>query len=119
MRPRQRHRGFFDLDVLTGLILVAVLGAALVTALVARGRLSHRLAADRAAAAAAEAALVALQTTAAPVPPNVNLQPVAGVAAPPGKAWVRVAATVDGRARAIIGVVPANRLPAGGGGATP
>lgn len=106
------RRAFFIADVVTGMILIAMLSVALIGLVTREGRAMAALADQRDAARVAEAALSDLQAgrelpgTAVRVSPAVGGDPVAG------HAWVKVIATVRGRSASLVGLVPGPTPPA-------
>ena len=129
-RPNtRRSRGFFEIDVLIGLIIVAALTVALAAVLGRQHRAVQKLADARAAAAAAEAVLTDLQSgkpaTSFQGEPDVSVKirslpaeadaPPAEADAPPAGAWVEVAVTVRAGRATLVGLVPGSAArPAGG-----
>jgi len=108
-RAQRRSRGFFTVDVITGLILVAALAAALAVAAGRQRRAITRLADSRAALHFAERAIASLQTGAALPDPGADEKIVVESLtdeAPAGQRWVRVTATVRERSFDLVGLVP-------------
>ena len=108
-RAQRRSRGFFTVDVITGLILVAALAAALAVAAGQQRRAVTRLGDSRAAVHLAERAIASLQTG-TPIPDpsadeKVVVEPLTDEA-PAGQRWVRVTATVRERSFDLVGLVP-------------
>ena len=103
MRSTAR-RGFFVLDAVTGLLILAALAVALTAALVSHGRLGRRLADTRAAVRLAERALIdpALDP---PAGTSVRFRRIGG--GPDDLIWVEAAATVDGRTAELAGLLSA------------
>ncbi len=116
MRSR---RGWVLLEVLMGMIIVSILGAILGGGAAMHQRGLKHLADTRAASRLAESALLSMQSgqtphaasPGAPGPAVRELSP-ADVA---GMSWVEVRATVHGRAASLVGLVPRNAIPPGGG----
>lgn len=110
--PPDRRRGIVMLDVLVGLALVSALAATLILLASRQRRVSVGLADVRAAGRAAEAALADLQAGRPPTPgPGEAVEVVRAAtggadAAPAGRAWVTVKATMNGRTASLTGLVP-------------
>ena len=119
-----RRAGIMIADAVTGLLIISVLAASMTVALQRHERGSRRVADERAATWAAEAALARMQAGGAPAeagdgpdeaagtndppPPRVVVEPAEGGAAMVGHAWVRVRAEVNGRQSSLVGLVPAD-----------
>jgi hypothetical protein len=133
---RHSRRGFFEIEILGGLVLVAALAFALTAVLGRQHRAALKLADTRAAAQTAEAVLTDLQAGRAVRLPGrdaealvdvhpANESPEAGagngvaIGAPaagvPGK-WVEVVISIRGGRATLVGLVPSNAtLPPAGG----
>jgi type II secretory pathway pseudopilin PulG len=112
MRPRH---GWVFLDVLMGMIIVAILGAILGAAASMNDRAQHHLQDTQAAMRKAESALLTMQSHQKPPVGNSglsfkNLPDPTNI---PGMTWIEVRATVNTRSAGLIGLVPQNTIPAG------
>lgn len=105
----RRHRGFFLIDALIGLLLIGVLATLLAVTADRTSRAQRRLADDRAATRAAERVLVSLQAGTPLQPPGddtkILVQRLDTETA--DRVWVRVTATVAGRPATLYGLVAA------------
>ena len=104
----RRRRGIMVTDAVVALTIIAVLSTALVVAINRGHRATARLAAQRGATWAAEAALTQLQAGQSPNMDGIEIERLAVPKAPAGFGWVRVKAQHDGRTATLIGVVPAS-----------
>lgn len=84
----QARRGFMFIDVIAGLLIVCILGAAFTVSLIQFSKSRVRLAEQRQAARDLEAALVLAQTSRAPVPQHITVEQLSAV---DGKRWSRLA----------------------------
>ncbi len=100
------RRGWVFLDVLSGLVIVAILAGTLGAAVAARERALHHLADIRAAQRLAESALICLQSGEVAPAEGVAVRDLADAPANPQNKWVEVTATVNGRQAQIVGLVP-------------
>jgi type II secretory pathway pseudopilin PulG len=98
-------------DVITGLLILVVLTALFATALARQTRGAQRLAESRAAMRLAERTLTALQSgQPPPAPPAapadegsaIEIAPLGPADGAPGRAWVRVTVTRNGRTSATL-----------------
>jgi hypothetical protein len=103
---RARHRGWVFLDVLSGLVIVAILAGTLGAAVASRERALHHLADTRAAQRLAEATLISLQSGEAAPTDGIAVRDLADGSPSPQSKWVEVTATVNGRRAQIVGLVP-------------
>jgi type II secretory pathway pseudopilin PulG len=101
-----KRRGIMVIDAVVALGIIAALGTALVVAINQGHRASARLANQRGAVWAAEAALAQLQAGQPENPEGVEIEPLSDTTAPAGFTWVRVRAKHGGRTATLIGVVP-------------
>jgi hypothetical protein len=101
--------GWVFLDVLSGLLIVALLAATLGAAAAARERALHHLADTRAAMRAAESALISLQSGDTRPAEGVAIRRLPDVSPNPLSEWVQVRATVNGREAQLVGLVPKGR----------
>jgi type II secretory pathway pseudopilin PulG len=102
--------GFVLLDLITGLLFLAVLAAILFVGIQTRAKGAARLAESRAALRSAEAALGELQSGETKPPPRagveVRIDDDPETSAPIGYKWVRITATCAGKTAELRGVVP-------------
>jgi type II secretory pathway pseudopilin PulG len=114
-----RHsRGWVFLDVVMAIMIVAILAAILGFAAASHQRGLKHLADSRSATRLAESALISMQSGQSPsIPANSNLAFHELPVSPefPGKVWIEVDAAVNGRQASLVGLVPRNSLPHGGG----
>ena len=111
------RRGFFELDVVAGLAILAALTLALAAVLGRQHRASEKLADTRAAVQVAEAALADLRAGKAvrPAPDEDTGVELSEEGAAGADRWVRVTVTVRGGRASLAGLVPkAGRAPTGG-----
>jgi type II secretory pathway pseudopilin PulG len=101
----KRSRGWVFIDVLTALMIVAILAAILGAAAASRQRAMQHLADSRSAQRAAEAAIISLQSG-HPAGDGVVVHELSTVSPIDGKIWVQVEATVNHRQAEIVGLVP-------------
>jgi len=101
----RRDRGWVFIDVLNGLIIVAILAAILGAAATARQRAMKRLSDSREAQRVAEAAIISMQAG-QPAGNGVVVRPLSTESPVEGKLWVQVEATVNHRQGEIVGLVP-------------
>jgi len=114
----RRSRGWVFLEVLMAIVIVAILTAILGLAVVSHQRGLKHLADSRSATRLAESALISLQSGQSPsIPAGSNLAVHELPVSPdiPGNVWIEVDATVNGRQASLVGLVPRNSLPRGGG----
>ena len=126
-RAKLNQRGWIFMDVLTAMMIVAILAGLLGAAVAAQDRALHHLADSRAAMRLAESTLISLQAgdTVAPAPGNgnpgesrgggfangpsagnVTIRQLSTDSSAAGMVWVQVQATVNGRHAALVGLVP-------------
>jgi type II secretory pathway pseudopilin PulG len=120
-----RRRGWVFLDVVMGIMIVAILAAILGFAAATHQRGLKHLADSRSATRLAESALISMQSGQSPsIPANVEGKPSTSnlafhelPASPdvPGNVWIELDAAVNGRQASLVGLVPRNSLPHGGG----
>lgn len=113
MHMHARHRGFLIMDVIGGLLILSVLVAVLATAVFQQQKAVRRLDDSLAAVAIAERALADLQTGQAPQAEDpqstvIQVHPIKGVQAPPGRVWVRVAVSYRTGGTELTGIAPAS-----------
>jgi type II secretory pathway pseudopilin PulG len=103
-----RRRAFFTIDALIGLLIVAVLAAALGVALARQRRALTRFEDARSAIHLAERTLIELQNrrTLTRGRAEVAVRNLDDTAAPDGYAWIEITASVGGRDAVILGLVP-------------
>jgi type II secretory pathway pseudopilin PulG len=105
----RKHGGWFLIDALVAIGVIALLTTALATSMTKQRRAEDRLAASRESIRLAEQALVALQARqSAPVPPEgttLDIAP-ADASAPAGWRWVTVRVTREGRTITLTGLAP-------------
>jgi type II secretory pathway pseudopilin PulG len=109
---RKRH-GWVLLDVLMGMIIVALLAAILGAAAAMNQRSLQHLADSRAATLEAESALLSLQSHQKPTLGNggqSSCKKLSDFPKTPNMTWIEVRATVNARTATIIGLVPQNAL---------
>ena len=115
MRP---SRGWVFLDVLMGILIVAILAAILGLAAASHQRGLKHLADSGSATRLAESALISMQCGQSPsIPANCKLA-VRQLSVPsefPGRIWIEVDAAVNGRHASLVGLVPQNLVPRDGG----
>jgi type II secretory pathway pseudopilin PulG len=117
-RVTRAHRGWVFLDVLMAITIVAILTAILGLAVASHRRGLKHLADSRSATRLAESALISMQSGQSPsIPANSNLAFHELPVSPdlPGDVWIEVEASVNGRPASLVGLVPRNSLPHGGG----
>ena len=100
-----RHRGWVFLDVLSGLVIVAILAGTLGAAVASRERALHHLADVRAAQRLAESALISLQSGQTAPAEGISIRDLPDASPNLQSKWVQVTATVNGRQAQIIGLV--------------
>ena len=122
MRTQRTHRdrrGFMLMDVIVGLIVVAVLTVTLGVAVTKQRRASDRLGDSRESARLAEQTLTALQTAvpppAAPEGATVSVRRDEATKAPDGCMWAVVTVTQNGRSVDLCGIVRKGADAASGG----
>ena len=107
--PMRKRGGWFLIDALVAIGVIALLTAALATTMTKQRRAEDRLAASRESVRLAEQALVSLQARQpAPQPPegtSLDIAPADAVA-PAGWRWVTVRVTRDGRTITLTGLAP-------------
>jgi len=121
----RRSRGWVFLEVLMAIMIVAILVAILGLAVASHQRGLKHLADSRSATRLAESALISLQSGQSPsIPADAEGKPSTSNLAfhelsvsPdfPGQVWIEVHAAVNGRQASLVGLVPRNSLPHGGG----
>lgn len=106
----RQPRGFFTTEAIIGMALLTIIGGALAVAITGQQRVDRRLADQHQALAAAEAALLSLQSH-QPIPagPEISVT-VTDLPCTSGH-WVRVTATLHKASADLVGLVP---QPAGG-----
>ncbi|MBC8109278.1 MAG: type II secretion system protein [Anaerolineae bacterium] len=107
---KQSRRGFLLIDMVIGLLLLAVMTTVLAVGVRSRQKGSAHLTDTRAALRSAEAALYELQAG-APAPTSrkdvaVRIIDQQSDTAPAGHRWVRVEATCNGRSASLYGLIP-------------
>lgn len=105
----RKRGGWFLIDALVAIGVIALLTTALATSMTKQRRAEDRLAASRESVRLAEQALVALQAKqSAPQPPEgTSLQVLpSDASAPAGWRWVTVRVTRDGRTITVTGLAP-------------
>jgi Tfp pilus assembly protein PilX len=105
-----RRRGFLELDILAGLVIVGALTLALAAVLGRQHRAVQKLADTRAATQLAESVLTELQAGRAQPKPGGEAD--VSVEVRPAGDWVEVDVTVRGARATLVG--PAPQAPAGG-----
>jgi len=111
---RARH-GWVFLDVLMGMIIVALLGAILGGGAAMHERARQHLQDTRTAMRQAESALLSMQSHQKPTLGNgeLSFQKLPDSPQVPGMTWIEVRATVHNRVASVIGLVPETTIPAG------
>jgi Tfp pilus assembly protein PilX len=114
MRAR---RGWVFIDVVMAMILVSLIAAMLGVAADWHQRALRHLADSRSATRLAESAILSMQSGETPSQSGdagVTISKLSDASDVPGKAWVRVEATVGNRRSSLVGLVPQN-VSSGGG----
>jgi type II secretory pathway pseudopilin PulG len=110
------RRGWVFLDVLVGMMIVAVLGAMIGAAGAAHQRALKHLDDARAATHLAESALLSMQSGQKPVAGSeLAVRELPSPADLAGMSWVEVRASVHGKSASLVGLVPRDAVPTGGG----
>jgi type II secretory pathway pseudopilin PulG len=112
---RAKRHAFLLVDVITGLVLLAALGTALVIAQSARSHAARKLADTRTAIRLAERSLIELQSGRS-IPadtPNarVEVRPLTSETGIAGKKWIQVRTTLHGQSASLCGLVPTQAVP--------
>jgi hypothetical protein len=114
MRNRQ---GFMAVDMIFGIIIVAIITAVLLGTVRHERNAEAALADSRGAMHLAEHAMLNLQHN-QPLPivsseMQLKVQPAGDGVAPAGFGWAKIEATVHGHHRSLLGIVPTQSLPGG------
>ena len=110
IRAQQPRRGFFIIDVATGLVLCMALAFALTIAVSSHSKTAARFADERSAVYLAERVLTELQSARpapfAPTDAAIDVKALSPIPELPGKSWAQVKATVHGRSTTLVGWIP-------------
>jgi type II secretory pathway pseudopilin PulG len=104
-KSKRPPRGFLILDTVAGIVLALFLLMVMTVAVVKQERRQRELSEMRAAARAAEAALLALQSG-APLPAGAKLTPLPSDPIP-SRQWVQITATTGTHTSTLVGLINA------------